>query len=74
MLKIWKRVQIFRNNTKSNFIHKKIKNRLNSGHVCDHSVQNILDDHILSKEEASNRFSAQPIRVLGLVVEVKLQH
>jgi hypothetical protein len=66
MLKMWKRVQIFRNNTnKSNFFLKEIKNRLNLENACDHSVQNALDVHLLSKEEAMKVFSTQPIRSLG---------
>jgi ribosomal protein S16 len=32
-----------------NLIHEEIKDRLNSGHACHHSVQNLLSSHLLSK-------------------------
>jgi hypothetical protein len=35
--------------TNRNFIHKEIKRRLNSGHDCYHSVQNLPSSHLLSK-------------------------
>jgi hypothetical protein len=35
--------------TNQNLIHKEIKRRLNSGKVCDHSVQNLSSSCLLSK-------------------------
>jgi ribosomal protein S16 len=35
--------------TNQNLIHEEIKGRLNSGHTCYHSVQNLLSSHLLSK-------------------------
>jgi hypothetical protein len=32
-----------------NYIHKEIKNRLNSGNACYHSVQNDLPSYLISK-------------------------
>jgi hypothetical protein len=35
--------------TNQNLLQEKIKGRLNSGHVCYHSVQNLLSSRLLSK-------------------------
>jgi hypothetical protein len=35
--------------TNQNDIHEEIKNRLNSGNACYHSVQNLLSSHLISK-------------------------
>jgi hypothetical protein len=35
--------------TEQNFIHEEIKNRLNSGNACYHSVQSLLSSRLLSK-------------------------
>jgi hypothetical protein len=35
--------------TNLNLIHEEIKNRLNSGNTCYHSVQNVFSSHLLSK-------------------------
>jgi hypothetical protein len=35
--------------TNQNDIHDEIKNRLNSGNACYHSVQNLLSSHLISK-------------------------
>jgi hypothetical protein len=35
--------------TNQNFIHEKIKRRLNYGNACYHSVQNLLSSHLPSK-------------------------
>jgi hypothetical protein len=35
--------------TNQNLIQEEIKRRLNSGHACCHSVQNLLSSHLLSK-------------------------
>jgi hypothetical protein len=35
--------------TNQNFIQEEIKRRLNSGHACYHSVQNLLSSRLLSK-------------------------
>jgi hypothetical protein len=37
--------------TKQNFIHERIKMRLNLGNDCYHSAQNFLSFHILYKNE-----------------------
>jgi hypothetical protein len=37
------------NVTNPNLIHEEIKNRLNSGSACFHSVQNLLSSRLLSK-------------------------
>jgi hypothetical protein len=43
-------VQIFGTTiANQNLIKKEIKNRLNSGNDCYHSVQNVLSSHLLSK-------------------------
>jgi hypothetical protein len=36
--------------TNQNDIHDEVKNRLNSGSACYHSVQNFLSSHLISKE------------------------
>jgi hypothetical protein len=35
--------------TNQNLFREEIKTRLNSGHACYHSVQNLLSSHLLSK-------------------------
>jgi hypothetical protein len=35
--------------THKNYMHLEIKNRLNSGNVCYHSVQSLLSSHLLSR-------------------------
>jgi hypothetical protein len=35
--------------TNQNDIHDEIKNRLNSGNACYHSIQNLLSSHLISK-------------------------
>jgi hypothetical protein len=35
--------------TNQNFIQKEIKKRLNSGHACYHSIQNLLSSSLLSE-------------------------
>jgi hypothetical protein len=35
--------------TNQNLIHEEIENRLNSGNMCYHSVQNLISSHLLPK-------------------------
>jgi hypothetical protein len=50
--------------TNKNFIHEKIKSRLNSGNVCYHSDQNLLPSYLLSKKLKMNIYKIIILPVL----------
>jgi hypothetical protein len=40
--------------TNQNYIHEEIKNEFNSENACNHSLQNLLSSHLLSKNVKIN--------------------
>jgi hypothetical protein len=51
--------------TNQNFIHEKLKRRLNSGNACYHSVQNLLSSLLLCK---NTKIRIYKIIILHLVL------
>ena len=70
---LWKggSVQIFWNKHKEqNSIQEKIKNRLKSGNVCYHSVQNLLYSSLLSKNIKNEIYRTTILRVVSHGCEI----
>jgi hypothetical protein len=58
-------IYLGRTSTDHNPIQEKIKNRLDSGNACYHSVQNLLSSSLLPKNMQIYRYIISPVVLCG---------